>query len=180
MFRWDREKTIDLACIPEITVAEVAARLGTSVSSVEKFYNRNRAELYAARNETSVSDATYSKVMELWGDQYTNEEISRKTGLSRAVVRRLILIAEYDEGVVEQGASLELLALQTAHPDRLYEDEHPDVLSREDIRALIDGPSVNLEAHGHVLPFSEDRPHRMALPAPQKRKAVTLAAAAAA
>lgn len=168
MFRWDREKTIDLACIPEITVAEVAARLGTSVSSVEKFYNRNRAELYAARNETSVSDATYSKVMELWGDQYTNEEISRLTGVSRAVVRRLILIAEYDEQPEDQGASLELLALMGAHPDRFYED---------DIRALIDLPPARYEPD-RVLPFSQDIPHRMALPAPDRRKRVTLAAAA--
>lgn len=137
MFRWDKEKVLDLACVPDITVPEIAARLGVSVSSVEKFYNRHRVELYAARNETSVSDATYSKVMELWGDQYTGEEISRETGLSRAVVRRLLLIAEFDEQPVDQGASLELLALQAAHPDRFYED---------DIRALTE------YGDGRVLP----------------------------
>jgi hypothetical protein len=170
MFRWDREKTIDLACIPEITVAEVAARLGTSVSSVEKFYNRHRAELYAARNETSVSDATYSKVMELWGDQYTNEEISRKTGLSRAVVRRLILIAEIEEAPTDQGASLELLALMTEHPSRMYED---------DVRALTECSYGQPRLLGYggdcVMPFSEEKTW---LPQRSTERAVTLARAA--
>lgn len=123
MFRWDKEKIIDLACIPDMTIPEAAARLGTSVSSLEKFYNRNRAELLAARNETAVSDATYGKVMDLWGEQYSREEIAAKTGLSVAVVRRLILSAEYDEQPADRGASLELLALEAAHPNRFYEDD---------------------------------------------------------
>lgn len=178
MFRWDREKAIDFACIDGITIPEIAQKLGTSVSSLEKFYNRNRAELFAARNETSVSDAVYSKVMELWGEQYSREEIAVKTGLTTGVVRRLILSAEHDEEPADLGAGLELLALQTEHPNRFYEDVHPGVLSMEDVRALVDAPSAGFGHREYVTPFSEDRPHRMALPAPSKRRPVTLAAAA--
>lgn len=123
MFRWDKEKAIDLACIPDMTISEAAARLGISASSLEKFYNRNRAELTAAREEVAVPDRVYTKVMDLWGDNYPRGEIAAKTGLSSAAVRRLLLAAEYDEAPADQGAGLELLALQTAHPDRFYEDD---------------------------------------------------------
>jgi hypothetical protein len=122
MFRWNREKMIDLACVEDITVPEIASIVGTSVSAVEKFYNKNRAELFAARNEMTVPESAYINVMDLWADQYTNIEIAVRTGLSVAVVRRLILTAELDEQPEDMGASLELLALQMAHPDRFYED----------------------------------------------------------
>lgn len=122
MFRWNREKLIDLACVEDITIPEIASMVGTSVSAVEKFYNKNRAELFAARNEMSVPESAYINVMDLWADQYSNADIAARTGLSAAVVRRLILIAELDEQPEDMGASLELLALQIAHPGRQYED----------------------------------------------------------
>lgn len=172
MFRWGSEtsaRVIDLACIEDLTIQDVADRVGASLSAVKKFYRAHRDEIETARASVLVDDRTLAKVLDLWGEGLGDvREISSLTGLDEAVVRRLILIAEYDEGVVEQGASLELLALQTAHPDRLYED---------DVRALIDLPLMRFEPD-RVLPFCEDRPHRMALPATQKRKAVTLAVAA--
>lgn len=113
---------IGLACVEDITVPEIALMVGASVSAVEKFYQRNRAELYAARNEMAVPEATYITVMDLWADQYSNAEISQRTGLSATVVRRMILIAEHDEAPIDQGAGLELLALHAAHPGRRYED----------------------------------------------------------
>jgi DNA-directed RNA polymerase specialized sigma24 family protein len=122
MFRWNKEKMIDLACIEDMTVPEIASIAGTSVSAVEKFYNKNRAELFAARNETAVPESTYITVMDLWAEQYSNAEIAQRTGLSSTVVRRLIMIAEHDEAPIDQGAGLELLALYAAHPGRRYED----------------------------------------------------------
>lgn len=123
MFRWNKEKLIDLACITDITIPEIAERVGLSVSAIEKFYNRNRAELYAARNETSVPECTYTEVMNLWGDGLAQAEIARRLGVNTAVVRRLILSAEYDEEPSETGADAELAALRAAHPNRLYEDD---------------------------------------------------------
>lgn len=169
MFRWNKEKLIDLACIADITVPEIAEMVGTSVSAVEKFYQRNRAELFAARNETYAPESVYARVMDLWGDGYDNAEIARGVGLSVAVVRRLILNAEYDETPEDTGADAELEALREAHPDRLYED---------DVRALINEPGMRLDVSQYVTPFSQDIPHRVALPAPSKRAAVTLARAA--
>lgn len=129
MFRLDNEKLIDLACIQDITIAEIASLVGTSVSYVEKFYNRNRAELFAARNETAVDEQTYFRVMDLWGEGVARSDIARRLGLSVAVVRRLILSAEYDEVRPETGADAELEALRREHPGRLYQD---------DVRALFD------------------------------------------
>lgn len=122
MFRCNKEKLIDLACVEDITIPEIAEIVGTSVSSIEKFYNKNRAELFVARNEMAIPEATYITVMDLWADQYNNAEIAQRTGLSVDVVRRLILTAELDEAPIDQGAGLELLALQLAHPGRFYED----------------------------------------------------------
>ena len=138
MVRWDKQKVIDLACIEGITIPEIAERLGVHHVSVERFLRKHREELSTARNETAVSESTYGKVMDLWGDNYPREEIARRTGLSIAVVRRLLLAAEYDEAPVDQGASLELLALQVAHPDRFYED---------DIRALTEYSRGRKPAH---------------------------------
>jgi hypothetical protein len=123
MFRWNTQKLIDLACIEDITIPEIAERVGLSVSAVEKFYNRNRAELFAARNETQVPDSTYARVMDLWGDGCDSAEIAQRAGLSTAVVRRLILNAEYDEAPESTGAYAELEALRREHPGRLYEDD---------------------------------------------------------
>lgn len=123
MVRWDKDKVIDLACIEGITVQEIAERLGVHKASVERFLSRNRAELFAARNETAVSDVVYGEVMDLWGESVPREEIAARVGVSTAVVRRLIMSAEYDEQPAELGASLELMALRLHHPDRLYEDD---------------------------------------------------------
>lgn len=123
MVALNREYIVDLACIPEITIAEVADRLGTSVSTIEKFYNRNRAELMAARNDTAVGDRMHAAVLAMWGEQMAREDIASRLGLSATVVRRLILSAEYDEQPTDQGAALELLALQTAHPGKMYVDD---------------------------------------------------------
>jgi DNA-binding CsgD family transcriptional regulator len=123
MVALNREFLIDLACVPEITVAEVAERLGISTSTVEKFYNRNRIELMAARHDTTIPDRLHAEVLALWGDNYSHEEIAARTGLGGAVVRRLILAAEIEEQPEDQGASLELLALQLAHPGRMYMDD---------------------------------------------------------
>lgn len=172
MFRWDKEKAIDFACIDGITIPEIAEKLGTSVSSVEKFYNRNRAELFAARNETAVSERTYGRVMELWGEMFSREEIAEMVGVSVAVVRRLILSAEYDEEPVDQCAGLELLALHAAHPDRLYED---------DVRALTEcshgQPRLLGYGADYVQPLGEEAA-RYKVSQPEKRKHVTLAMAA--
>lgn len=123
MVALSREYLIDLACIPEITAAEVAERIGVSVRYVEKFYNSNRTELDAARKETLVGDRQLAEVLALWGDQVARGEITSRTGLSGAVIRRLILAAEYDEAPDDVGASMELMALQIAHPDRMYIDD---------------------------------------------------------
>lgn len=143
MVALDRDFLIDLACVYEITIPEVAERIGVSVSTIEKFYNRNRGELEAARAETSVSDRLHADVLAMWGDNYSREEIVASTGLGAAVVRRLILAAEIDEQPEEQGASLELLALQVAHPDRMYMD---DVRAVHETRAWLSAPDAGLRS----------------------------------
>lgn len=143
MVALNRDYLIDLACVPEITIAEVAERVGTSVSYMEKFYNRNRLELMAARNETAVGDKKHAEVLALWGDLVPRSDIAERVGLSAAVVRRLILAAELDEQPSEMGASLELMALQVAHPGRLYED---DVRALHETRVWLSAPDSGLRS----------------------------------
>lgn len=141
MFRWGNDtaaRVVDLACIEDLTIQDVADRVGASLSAVKKFYRAHRDEIETARASVLVNDRTLAKVLDLWGGGIGDAlEISNLTGLSEATIRRLILIAECDEQPEDQGASLELLALQTAHPDRLYED---------DVRALTE------YGNGHVCP----------------------------
>jgi hypothetical protein len=130
MFRWTdeaRERAIDLACVPSLTIDDVAECVGASLSGVKKFYAANRSEIEAARLSVQVSDGKHAEILAMLEESSPREEISERTGLSADVVRRLILAEEYDEAPVDQGAALELHALQMAHPDKFYTD---------DIRAL--------------------------------------------
>jgi hypothetical protein len=141
MFRWGSEtsaRVIDLACIEDLTIQDVADRVGASLSAVKKFYRAHRDEIETARASVLVDDQILARVLDLWGEGLGDAlEISSLTGLDEATIRRLLLIAEFDEQPADQGASLELLALQGAHPDRFYED---------DIRALTE------YGDGRVLP----------------------------
>lgn len=123
MFRWNKEKLIDLACIDDLTVPDIAAAIGASVSAVEKQLRLYREEIDTARNALLISDRMLLKVLDMWGDGLTSAEIAVATGLGIDTVRRLILSAEYDEAPESTGADAELAALEREHPDRLYEDD---------------------------------------------------------
>lgn len=126
MFRWDnssRERAIDLACIDELTIAEVAEEIGASIPSVKKFYGENRAEIEAARQSIQVSNADFYKILDFSDDGMSQDGVAGMLGIGAEVVRRILLISEFDEREQETGAGLELAALREAHPGRLYEDD---------------------------------------------------------
>jgi hypothetical protein len=172
MFKWGSEtsaRAIDLACVSELTIEDVAKILGASLSSVKKFYKANRPKIEAARAEVAVSDERLFKILDLWGDGLAQHEIAAATGIDANTVRRLILIAEYDERVEQTGADDELASLQAAHPDKFYET---------DIRALNeygDGRRpVFLLSADCVMPLSEETA-RYKVPQPSARRPITLA-----
>jgi len=142
---------IDLACIEDLTIQEVANRIGASLSSVKKFYKAHHDEIETARASIVVSDQVLLKVLDFWGDGLSQPDIAEAAGLSCDVVRRLILIAEIDEEPEDHGAADSLAALQAAHPDKFYE---------EDVRALTEysgwrRPTFLLAADC-VMPLAEE------------------------
>lgn len=172
MFRWNAAamlRAIDLACVDSLTVDEVADLVGCSRKAMFNFYRDNRSEIDAARLSVQISDRLLADILDMWGEGVTQDEIATRTLVNADTVRRLVLNAEFDEAYPDTGADDELAALREAHPGRLYED---------DIRALVDLPVMVIEQRQYVTPFSQDVPHRMALPAPDRRSAVTLARAA--
>jgi hypothetical protein len=172
MFRWGSDtsaRAIDLACVQELTIEDVARILGASLSAVKKFYKANRGEIEAARAGVGICDKLLFKVMDLWGDGVSQPDIAAATGLPASTIRRLILIAEYDERAEQTGADDELAALQAAHPDKFYET---------DIRALNeygDGRRpVFLLSADCVMPLAEETA-RYKVPQPNARRPITLA-----
>lgn len=172
MFRWGSDtsaRAIDLACVSELTIDEVAKILGASLSSVKKFYKANRTEIEAARAAVAISDERLFKVLDMWGDGVSQAEIAAATGIDASTVRRLTLIAEYDERAEPTGADDELAALQAAHPDKFYET---------DIRALNeygDGRRpVFLLSADCVMPLAEETA-RYKVPQQSVRRPITLA-----
>jgi hypothetical protein len=155
MFRWTddaRERAIDLACVPTLTVDEVAERVGSSRKSMFNFYRDNRAKIEAARQSVMISDKMLVRLLDMWGDGISQQDIAVAIGLPADVVRRLILIAEIDEEPEDHGADDSLAALEAAHPDKFYE---------EDVRALTEYSGwrrpVFLLAADVVAPFSQER-----------------------
>lgn len=125
MFRWNDAamlRAVDLACVESLTVDEVADLVGCSRKAMFNFYRENRSKIDEARISTQACDAVLADVLDMWADGATQEQISSQIGIDGNTVRRLILIAEHDEQPDDAGASLELLALLTAHPGRQYED----------------------------------------------------------
>lgn len=170
----DIPSIIDMACIDAITVEEIARLQRCSKSSIEKVLYTNRDVIKAAKAEITIESDLHVKILDLWGSGLPNYEIAIETGMSQDAVRRLILIAEYEEeSQYSDAAEQSLLALFEASPNKLFE---------EDVRALTEyshATRVTVPVDC-VLPFSQDRPHRMAPPAPSKCKQVTLASSAAA
>lgn len=175
MVRWNAQNFIDTACHPDITVPEIADHLGFSISYTEKKLREYRDEIAAARESVQISDDLLIAVLDMWGAGYGNNEIAIATGLSAEAVRRLVLIAEIDETSAGTGADAELAALRAAHPDRLYED---------DIRALTEctfGQPRGLSGiDDYVQPLGSDVARYKALPAPDKRRKITLPGSAVA
>lgn len=172
MFKWGRDtsaRAIDLACVQELTIEEVASILGASVSSVKKFYKANRSLIELARAAVVISDRLLFRVMDLWGDGVEQYDIANSTRLSADTVRRLILIAEYDERPERTGAADELAALRAAHPEKFYET---------DIRALNEYGNgrrpVFLLSADCVMPLAEETA-RYKVPQVDTRRPITLA-----
>jgi len=156
MVRWNKQKIVDAACIPDITVPEIAKLLGSSLRLVEKQLRYYRADVEAARQSIQLSDRVVYKILDFWGDGLSNSEIAAAMNLSGDIVRRVILIAEYDE----QG--------DAAQPSRL---------SQDDVRAIGEcGGRVmpRFATTDFVLPFSEDVARYKVPPAPARRP-ITLA-----
>jgi len=175
MFHWNKENSelvVDLMCVDGITISEIAAHVGASKSSIEKYISVNYDKVNTARAETKISDAAHVDILDMWDTGEPETDIASAVGLPTRIVRRIIRAAEFDEtSPYTYGADDELEALMGAHPDRLYED---------DVRALTeyqhDQPRILCAPREHVTPFCEDRPHRMAVPEPSKKPVISLAA----
>jgi hypothetical protein len=151
MFRWDKEKLIDLACMGELTVPDIAKEMGASLRAVEKQLRYHRGEIEAAREAIKVSERSLIKVLDLWYDGASEAKIAVIVDLALGTVRRLIRMAQLDEEPQDTGAADSLAALQAAHPDKFYE---------EDVRALTEysgwrRPTFLLAADC-VMPLAEE------------------------
>lgn len=153
MLRWNdqaRERAIDLACVPDLTVDQVAGRMSCSRKSMFDFYRNNRAEIVAAKESVQISDKDFCAILDMVDDGWTHEDVAEHLSLTTAVVRRILLISEIDEENSDTGAASSLAALQAAFPGKFYE---------EDPRAEREyaGAPVFLLAADCVAPFSQER-----------------------
>ena len=168
MVRWNKQKIVDAACIPEITVPELAKLLGSSLRLVEKQLSHYRADIEAARKSIQLSDRILYKILDLWGDGLPQADIAAAMNLPADTIRRVILTAEYEEGDERAGAADSLAALYEAHPEMICRDE---------VRTLTGACRVLprfLLAADVVLPMSEETARYKVSPAPSKRP-ITLA-----
>lgn len=127
MFHWNVEKLIDLACMEDITVADMAREFGCSVSAVEKQLSHHRGEIVAARKEIRVSEQILIKVLDLSYDGVCEAKIAVATNLSLGTVHRIIRMAKLDEDLPSSENAVacadSLAALQDAFPNKFYEED---------------------------------------------------------
>lgn len=173
MLRWDeeaRQRAIDLACVPDLTVDEVAIRMGCSRKYMFNFYRDNRAKIEAARESVEISSKDHCAILDMDADGWPHDDIADHLGLSGDVVRRIILTSEIDNEPELSGAADSLAALEAAYPDKFYE---------EDVRALTEYSGwrrpVFLLSADCVMPLAEETARYRADQLP--KRGVSLAAA---
>ena len=107
MLRWNveaRSRAIDLSCVPDLTVDDIAGRMGCSRKYMFNFYRDNKAEIVAAKDSVEISDKDFCAILDMADDGWPQEDVADHLGLSTAVVRRILLISQIDEEKSVTGA----------------------------------------------------------------------------
>lgn len=121
------EKLIDLACMEDVSVADMAREFGHSVRSIEYQLVKHRGEIVAARKEIRVSEQILIKVLDLSYDGVCEAKIAVATNLSLGTVHRIIRMAKLDEELPASENAVacadSLAALQAAFPGKFYEED---------------------------------------------------------
>ena len=91
------EKLIDLACMEDVSVADMAREFGCTVRAIEYQLVKHRGEIAAARKEIRVSEQLLIKVLDLSYDGVCEAKIAVTTNLSLGTVHRIIRMANLDE-----------------------------------------------------------------------------------